>query len=289
MSLPSTELARRAELLPGGKLLARTVHNMTSLDWYLLAFHTILVTRVAVAPDSPGATTARWFAVALFTMTIALQLLCRGELLPAGKFRGLTYRILAIAAVCVSYFEMGVLLPALQPTLLDAELLWLDRVLFGETPAVLMERLLSHATSNWFGFFYYSYIWLLVLNILGTALFDRQYRRMGEMLAAAAMVGVAGHLIYILVPGVGPIAYMHFDRPIPDSFWWGQVQALVGNAGAMLDIFPSLHTAYPSMFALHAIRHRRTAPFKYIWPVSTFFALNIVFSTMFLLASEMKG
>ena len=177
---------------------------------------------------------------------------------------------------------MGVLLPALQQPLLDEPLLQLDRFLFGETPAVLMAPLLSPATSNWFSFFYYSYLWLMGFNVIGSCLLDRDIRRMGEILSAAALVGVVGHICYVLVPGVGPYAHMTFAQPIPPSFWWAQVESVVKSSGAMLDIFPSLHTAYPLMFALHALRHRRTLPYRFIWPVSVFFAANIIFSTMFL-------
>ena len=277
----SDQFGRRAGN-PVGQLVATTLQNMTNLDWLLVVFHVLLLTRVSFAPESGLATTARWAGVALLSGTVFNMLLCRGELIPWGRVRALTYRVLCIAAVCVSYFEMGVLLPALKSKLLDAELLWLDRLLFGETPAVLMAPLLSTATSTWFSFFYYTYLWLMGFNVLGSALLDRNTRRMGEMLSGAGIVGVVGHLCYVMVPGAGPYAHMTFEQAIPPNFWWSLVEAVVGNAGSMLDIFPSLHTAYPCFFALHAIRHRRTMPFRVLWPVAAFFALNMVISTMFL-------
>jgi len=282
MSNLTTDMAGKAPRNPVVKLVATTLRNMGNVDWILIVFHCLLLTRVLFAPASDLATTALWGSVALLTGTILTMLLCRGELIPAGRFRAVAYRLLAISSVCVSYFEMGVLLPAMKAPLWDAELLWLDRVLFGETPAVVWAKYLSTATSTWFSFFYYTYLWLMGFNIIGSALLDPKLRRMGEILSGAAIVGVVGHLLYILVPGVGPYAHMTFEQPIPPNFWWNLVEAVVGNAGSMLDIFPSLHTAYPTFFALHAWRHRKTLPFNILWPISAFFALNMVISTMFL-------
>jgi membrane-associated phospholipid phosphatase len=75
---------------------------------------------------------------------------------------------------------------------------------------------------------------------------------------------------------------MSFAGPIEGGFWWGLVSKMVDDAGAMLDVFPELHTAFPTLFALHALRHRRTRPYRWLWPLSAFFALNIVPSTMLL-------
>lgn len=52
--------------------------------------------------------------------------------------------------------------------------------------------------------------------------------------------------------------------------------------GALKDIFPSLHTAAPTFFALFSVRHRRLAAFRFTWPVVAFFASQIILATMFL-------
>ena len=66
------------------------------------------------------------------------------------------------------------------------------------------------------------------------------------------------------------------------GFWWNQVEVTVATAGAQLDIFPSLHTAWPAYFTLHAFAHRDRQPFRWLWPVLGFVALNIIIATMFL-------
>ena len=52
--------------------------------------------------------------------------------------------------------------------------------------------------------------------------------------------------------------------------------------GAQKDIFPSLHTAAPTYFALYSFRHRAAAPFKYTWLFVAFCASQIILATMFL-------
>jgi hypothetical protein len=263
-------------------LLGRTLWNMATHDVMILSFHLLLCLRLACAPASRARGTAAQISIGLLLLTLTMLLACRGEILPRGRLRGVTYRVLAICCVLLSYFEMRVLLPALQPVLLDARLLAIDEALLGVTPALWLERWISPATTQWFAFFYYSYFWLLVLNLLGSALLERNRRRMHEMLLGGAVVAMLGHLTYTIVPGAGPHVHLAFQQELPRVFWWVQVLRVVDNAGALLDIFPSLHTAFPLFFALHAIRHRRARPFKLIWPFALCFALNIIVSTMFL-------
>jgi membrane-associated phospholipid phosphatase len=60
------------------------------------------------------------------------------------------------------------------------------------------------------------------------------------------------------------------------------VHDTVSAAGAMLDIFPSLHTAYPTLLTLYSLRYRHTLPFRYTAPVTAFFTANIIIATLFL-------
>ena len=96
------------------------------------------------------------------------------------------------------------------------------------------------------------------------------------------MVCAGGHVIYTLVPGVGPFRTIDFPAPIDGGFWWRQVQETVAQAGAQLDIFPSLHTAYPVYFTLHAWAYRRESPYRYVWFLIAIFAAHMVVATMFL-------
>jgi hypothetical protein len=52
--------------------------------------------------------------------------------------------------------------------------------------------------------------------------------------------------------------------------------------GAQKDIFPSLHTAVPTMFTLLAFRFRREfRPFRWSWPVMAFCTSQIIVATMY--------
>jgi hypothetical protein len=262
--------------------LVLTWRNMVAQDYLLSGFHLYLFLRVLTAPSSKEASVAWWAAAGLLSLTGTMLLLCRGELLPRGPARGIVYRVLAIHCVFLAYFELRALLPALQSQLLDAWLLSLDQALFGGTPARWSEAWITAASTQWFSFFYYSYVWLLALNVVGSAAFDRNHRRMHEMLFGSGVIAMLGHLVFTIVPCAGPQAFLSFQREIPNVFWWTQVLAIVGHAEALFDIFPSLHTALPLFFALHALRHRRSFPFNYLWPVSTFFAVNIIIAAAFL-------
>jgi membrane-associated phospholipid phosphatase len=56
----------------------------------------------------------------------------------------------------------------------------------------------------------------------------------------------------------------------------------VQTAGALKDIFPSLHTGAPTFFAIFAFVHRKKMPFKYTWPILAFCVSQIIGATMFL-------
>jgi hypothetical protein len=183
----------------------------------------------------------------------------------------------------LSYLTLRACLPALQPRLLDAQLLQLDRALFGETPAIALDRFVTPASVEWFAFFYYAYFALIGSHLIGTLIFDRG-RRQYELLLGAAVVVAVGHTLYTVVPGAGPHAYCAgmFHHALIGGAWWGRVEEAVSANGAMLDIFPSLHTAVPTLIALHGFRHRQRAPFRQTWRPIAFAVVNIVIATVFL-------
>lgn len=244
-------------------------------------FHSYMLMRAFRTLDGPHQHDARVWALTLFTWTIATILLVRGQVMPEGRLRAILYRIGIFAPMVLSYFEMIHLLPALQPHLLDMKLYAIDRALFGETPAIVMQAWNTRPVVEWIAFFYYSYFYLMIAMLIPALLFDKG-KRLHELMVGAFVVCGGGHIIYTLVPGAGPYASIPFDAPLDGGFWWQQVRTTVSHAGAQLDIFPSLHTAYPTYFTLHAFAYRKTMPFKFVWPVIAFFAFNMITATMFL-------
>lgn len=262
-------------------VLATTIQNLAFQDVVAIAFHTFMLLRVSIAPESADRTLALKIGVALWLATASALLLVRGEILKPGPRRALIYRLGSFFPVVLSYFEMGVALPALQNQMLDGRLLAIDEALLGMTPAAFFEAFNTRFIVEWFSFFYYSYFWIMAVMLLPALFFDRG-QRLRELMAGAVLVATCGHVGYTLVTGAGPVAFMEFSAPLDGGLFWGLVVKTVESAGAGLDIFPSLHTAYPTYYALHAFGNRHTKAFKHTWWIVAFFTVNIVIATMFL-------
>lgn len=260
------------------------IHNMAIQDFVMVGFHALMWLKAMMAPDGTDSSIARGSTFALVSATVVTLLLTRGAVVAPGAKRALVYRLGMFGPMMCSYFTLRALLHGLQPVLLDNALLRIDEFIFGVTPSAFLDRFVTHGTVEWFSFFYYGYFYILAVHLLGSLFFD-QGRRMFEILFGAMLVMTIGHTVYTLVPGEGPFA--HFPELFQNElgvggFWWTQVSRAVSAAGAQYDIFPSLHTAFPSFFALHAFRHRRTAPYKYTWAISAFLSINIMIATLFL-------
>jgi hypothetical protein len=258
-----------------------TAQNLAIQDVIALAFHAYLFLRVSIAPDSPDATVARRLALALLVVTACSMMLTRGEIIRSQRARALTYRLGLFFPMVLSYFEMRILLPALQPELMDHELFAIDRWLLGTTPSIWMQAWNVRPVVEWLSFFYYGYFLVLILMII-PSLFLGRGRPQRELMVGAMLIVAGGHFLYTIVPGAGPYATIAFEQPLQGGFWWHQVELTVATAGAQLDIFPSLHTAFPMYFTLHAFAHRDTPLFRWLWPVLGFVAANIILATMFL-------
>jgi len=261
--------------------LGLAAQNLAVQDVIALAFHGYLFARVSIAPDSPDASVARRLALALLVITACSMVLARGEMIRSRRARALTYRLGLFVPIVLSYFEMRVLLPALQPELMNHRLFAIDRWLLGTTPALWMQPWNARPIVECLSFFYYGYF-LVLLLMLVPSLFIGEGRRQRELFAGAILIAAGGHFLYTIVPGAGPFATIAFDQPLHGGFWWHEVEVTVATAGAQLDIFPSLHTAFPAYFTLHAFAYRRTQPFRWLWPILAFVAVNIITATMFL-------
>jgi hypothetical protein len=262
-------------------VLTRIQRNLTAQDGCCLAYHSYMLGRMALAPQRALAHEALPGLLALFFVTALTIVLVRGELLPPGRLRALFYRVGIMVPIILAYVPLRAALPALGRPLLDGPLFHIDVLLLGETPSMMLERYITRQSVEWFAFFYYSYFTLAFLHIVGSGLLDRG-RRAAEILFAGMLVCCLGHTLYTLVPGVGPYATLHFARPLAGGFFFKLVSDAVSSAGAVFDIFPSLHTAYPTLFTLHSLRYRNTLPYRYTVLPTTFFTVNIIIATLFL-------
>jgi hypothetical protein len=261
----------------------RLWRNLALQDFIVLGFQSYMFVRALLSPDGADARVARIVTALLLSVALATLALTRGELIAPGFKRSSIYCIGLFASMLASYFALRWCLAALQARLLDPELYRIDRALFGETPAVLFDRFVTPASVEWFAFFYYGYFFLVAAHLLGTLIFDSGRRRY-ELLLGAAIVVSVGHASYTIVPGIGPHEYCAalFHHQLVGGAWWDRVESAVRSGGAMLDIFPSLHTALPTLFALHSFRHRQRRPYRQSWLLVSAAVVNIVIATLFL-------
>ena len=268
------------------RTLKRAVHNMNALDLSVFIFLVYFNIRLSLAPESPEAEFARSAFQSGLTLWVVSILLSRGELLRHPRARGLTHRFALLLSILGLYLvTMRQALAALKPTLLDAQLITLDRALLGEVPALLLDPYTSPLLTEWFAFFYYSYFVILVGATFPSAFFGRSALARALVLGPIMIVCV-GHILYTLVPGRGPYVMLEFEHALVGGFFWDQVNRLVTSQGALLDIFPSLHTALPLHITLILAYYRREwswrLPWAALWFPLAFFTFNIIIATLYL-------
>lgn len=253
-------------------------------DWLVLGYLVTLTLAVATSEPAPARAACFQQSLGLLAFCSFVLVLVRGGLLRDGFFAPLAYRLAVYGTVQLSYFLLRDLLPVVNPGSLDQELLELDLQWFGFEPALYMDRFVTPTTTEWFAFFYYGYFLLLAVHVLPFIFGSRRLRLLAEFSFGMLFIYAVAHIGYMLVPGYGPYQHLagHFQNELPSGMWMDAVWAAVNSGGAQKDIFPSLHTGGPVFISLFSFRHRDKMPFKYTWPLTTFFALNIVGATMFL-------
>lgn len=262
----------------------RLLRELAVHDWLVFIYLLILTVVALRCAPSLAQTKSVERMISLLVFLVATLVLVRGGLLRSGFFGPLLYRLALYGTVQLSYFFLAGLLPLVNTTTLDAELHAFDLRLFGFEPAVAMDRLVTPFTTEWFSFFYFGYFFLLAIHLIPILMLSRRSRLLSEFALGMLLVFCSGHVGYMLVPGFGPYRALasEFQHALPSGMWRDMVMGAVASGGAQMDIFPSLHTAGPTFIALFSFRHRDKMPFKLSWPVTTFFAVNIIFATMFL-------
>jgi hypothetical protein len=287
---PVTELALSEVIADGEIRLGRSrwagaLRDFSPLDWLLVAFFSVLVLSVVLGTGVERGKSFALLAADWLVLGVGLAL-TRGAILGPGSFASaLVYRFTIFGTVASSYFQLRVILPAASSRAVDASLYAFDLKVFGVEPCVAWDRFVSPQSVEWFAFFYFGYFFILALNVLPFMFLGRNLHVLARFAFGMSMVFCVGHVLYVVVPGYGPYAYLagSFGHELSGGTFWRLVQEAVASAGAQKDIFPSLHTAVPSFLAVFSFRHRRDQwPFRYTWPLAAFAASQIVLATMFL-------
>ncbi len=263
---------------------SRIFRTFAVADGLVLAYLLELLIAVLVAPPNPMRKQSLLEVLGLLATYAVCLGLVRTNLLRSNLWAPLLYRIGIYGTVQQSYVFFKHLLPVVNPGSLDRELFALDHVLFGFEPAVWADRFVTPLTTEWFAFFYFCYFFLLAAHIFPILFGARDQMLLGEFMLGMLIIVCLGHTGYILVPGFGPFRAFPelFKNELPSGLWMDLVWSTVRSNGAQKDIFPSLHTAGPCFIAMFSFRNRDRLPFRYTWPLLTFFAANIIGATMFL-------
>jgi membrane-associated phospholipid phosphatase len=268
------------------QLLRRTAHNFSVLDTSVLCFLFYFNVRLNWAVDSADANLARGRFLGILILFVVSMFVCRGELIQHPRARGIIHRFSLLFSILGLYLiAMREALAALQPILLDLQLAEVDRMLFGGVPSQMLERFNHPMVTEWFAFFYYSYFIIIVLATLPSAFFGRSSLARG-LVQGSVMIVCIGHIIYTLVPGRGPYVALQFEHDLSGGLFWHLVNQTVVTQGALLDIFPSLHTALPTFIALYLTLYRRSWPLRIpwlvLWVLLVLFTINIIIATLYL-------
>jgi hypothetical protein len=262
----------------------KLLHSLGAADLLVFAYLLELNVAVLIAPPHPWRMQSLVQAGSLMLVFLVTLGIVRAELLHSPFWRALLYRVGIYGTVQSSYFFFKHLLPVVNPGSRDHQLFALDHLLFGFEPAVWMDQFVSPTSTEWFAFFYFCYFFLLAAHIFPIVFGARSQMLLGEFMLGMLIIVCIGHTGYILVPGFGPFRAMPemFKHELPSGLWMDLVWSTVRSNGAMKDIFPSLHTAGPCFIAMFSFRNRDRLPFRFTWPLLSFFAANIIGATMFL-------
>jgi hypothetical protein len=276
--------AKQQSAVSADTWLARFVRNLAPQDWYITLYFCVmqLALLFGSGPNREACIERVWVDFILFALGLSLT---RGGILKHGSFaNAFLYRMTVFLAVFLSYFQLRHILPAVSERAVDADIFAFDMRVFHVEPSLAWDRFVSPLTTEWFAFFYFGYFGILTLHVLPIMLASRDRRRLSHFAMGIFIVFCTGHLVYMLVPGYGPYRYLatDFKHELSGGVFWNLVKATVQAGGAQKDIFPSLHTAAPTYFALFSFRYRKAAPFKYTWPIVAFAASQIICATMFL-------
>jgi hypothetical protein len=251
-------------------------------DWILLGY--VVVFLLAVLHGSgPARSTCIEYLLFDFTVLATALVVCRKPLV-RPRLAAYIYRLSIYFGLLAPFFQLTLILPEVSSRVVDSTIFSFDMRVFHVEPSLAWDRFVTPVTTEWFAFFYYSYFFLLGAHTIPFAFLAKREKPLSEFGFGIVFIFAVAHVVYMIVPGYGPYAYLagRFQHPLTGAVFWPLVEETVGAAGARKDIFPSLHTCVPTFLTLLSLRYRKSAPFKYTWPIVAFFTTQIIMATMFL-------
>lgn len=158
----------------------------------------------------------------------------------------------------------------------DAHLLQIDRRLFGETPAVAMQRFVSAPLTNAMVVAYFLH--LILPPLLALSLYRKDLQLFRRFLLSVFLAGAIGSAGYAFVPATGPaLAFPSLFHVSLGGSLEKPVLRLIDTARAPRDVFPSLHVAVSAIVLWFGAKNSR----RWFWWLLPLVLANWV-STMYL-------
>jgi len=138
----------------------------------------------------------------------------------------------------------------------DAALLHVDRMMFGETPSVMMQALIAPSMTTAMTVAYFLH--LLLPPFIAITWYYRDVAVFRECLLAILVSAVFATAGYMAVPAVGPAAAFPrlFSKDLNGEIY-KTVTLLIDTARAQRDVFPSLHVGISAIVLFYAWRRGR--------------------------------
>ncbi len=260
------------------------LRNWASHDWITAGYLVLLLLALLVGRGpNRGACIERVSADLGFLLCVLA--LVRGNILRWDALTtSLVYRVSMIVVLMASFFQLREILPAVSPWTVDDRIYAFDMRVFGFEASVALDRFVNPTTTEWFAFFYFLYFIILCVHVLPMVFWSRDLHLLNRFATGVLLLYMTAHIVYMIVPGYGPYWYLKdsFTHELRGGTFLRLVRETVDAGGAQKDIFPSLHTAAPTFFAIFSYRHRDRFPFRYTWPLMGFIATQVIIATMFL-------
>ncbi|MHB1844161.1 MAG: phosphatase PAP2 family protein [Deltaproteobacteria bacterium] len=232
----------------------------------VLAFFGLLTPLILCYGRPPG-----WEAASLTFLAVAAAPLALRQVggLLGSRLAGWGADLFPGVAFFLIYGQLGVLCDWLHPTLADARLQQIDRMIFGVQPSVWLEPHLSPGMNDLLMGCYSSYfIWPTLVGVV--YLWRRDRQAFDRWAAAVTIFSMLNFVCYLLVPAMGPRFELAgaFHGPIVGDLFAGRLAEAFRHSPYLRDCFPSGHTALTLMVLWES--HRRLPRlFWFILPFCT--------------------
>ncbi len=233
----------------------------------------------------PGENKAALTGAGIFFLLIALIRLALARNVLSTRYEWLLRELWPVPAILLGYLLMRLLrlelaIDALGIKLMDPLMIAFDTALFGQPLPLLIQHWVSPAMTLLMESAYLHFYYTVPIGSLLWLFYCRPEQPAAFILLRQGIIYtlVAGWLMYLLVPVIGPGQWLETEFSVSLGPQDGLVYDAVNSFRYVYDCFPSLHTAVPWITLLLCWRW-------YSWPLRILvlaMTLSITLSTLYL-------